>query len=399
MPYRFGWGDNQGRDIGALANGLRQLGEDVEFLVLDNRNELSTSDVRCVSFSDLIQPTWWKNEGSGIFVTTYGTNSMLQIYTAARCAGWKVWARTDCDGVPGPSGGLKKYFSAKITEYIDLQRRQRDCTMRGTFLGMVLGLARGFAGCAMAKAVNRRLLASFSQIDLIMVETDYSLRSFSEYFLEMGRSDLSPRLRLVSPAISETFQWNPNERKCKTIIAVGQWWRFQKNMEFLCQVITAARKKFPSVSWKVVGLGSDLVESRLRGVGVSMGDHQVQCFKHIAPEKLNQINQRASIIFYSSRHEGFPNTLCEALCCGASFVGTRGIQAFDYCESKGLGTTYPRDDLSSAIKAIGEELEMWDQGKHSAFFISKNAISLFHRRHVAAKLRDLRQASFTISID
>ena len=392
MPYRFGWGDNQGRDIGALANGLRQLGEDVDFLILDDRKELSTSEVRCVSFSDLIQPTWWKNEGLGIFVTTYGTKSMLPIYTAARGAGWKVWARTDCDGVPGPSGGFKKYFSAKITEYIDLERRKRNCTMRGTLSGMVLGIARGFAGCAMAQAVNRRLLASFNQIDCIMVETDFSLRSFSEYFENIGRYDLVDKLRIVPPAISETFQSNPAIAKTNAIVAIGQWWRYQKNMEFLCRVVAAARGKFPGVSWQVAGLGSDLVESRLRNTGVSLGEHKVQCHPHLAPEDLNRINQVARLIFYSSRHEGFPNTLCEAICCGASFVGPSRIQAFDFCKSQGWGKTYSPNDLSNALHAIGAELESWEQGNRSALTISEQATALFHRKRVAEKLLDLRQS-------
>jgi hypothetical protein len=390
-PYPMGWGNIQEREIGAIANGLRQNGEIVDFLVLDSRSELTTTDFKCIKYSDLNQSIWWELQGRGVLVTLFGTKTMRQIYDSASQSGWKVWARMDCDGVPGPSGGLKKYFSSKITEYVDVQRRKHDCSVRGTSLGIFLGLARGLAGCAMAKVVNRRLLASFNNINLIMVETDYAFRSFTEYFEKMGRNDLVGRLRLLPPAISETFQLNPGIEKNKTIIAIGQWWRYQKNMEFLCRVIAASRVKFPAVSWQVVGLGSDLVESRLRNTRVSLGKHQVQCHPHLTPEELNRINQDALLIFYSSRHEGFPNTLCEALCCGASFVAPNGIQAFDFCESQGWGTSYNPNDLSSAINAIGLELKRWEQNKNFAFSISEKATSLFHRKQVAKKLVDFHR--------
>jgi glycosyltransferase involved in cell wall biosynthesis len=391
MPYRLGWGDNQGRDIGALANGLRQLGEDVDFIVLDDRTDLSTQEVHCVSQSDLTNPLWWTNQGNGILLTIYGTRNMLPIYQAARKSDWKIWARTDCDGVPGPAGGLKKYFSAKLTEYVDLQRRKRNCSMRGTSLGMGLGLARGLAGCLMARSVNQRLLKSFNEIDHIMVETDLSVKSFQNYFRKMGRADLIARLRIVPPAISENFQWSPVSEKSKSIVSTGQWWRYQKNMEFLCKVIAVSRRKFPEISWHIAGGGSRLVQSRLASNGVTLGENQVQCHEHLPPDQLNKINQSAQLIFYSSRQEGFPNTLCEALCCGASFVAPRGIQAFDYCTSQNWGTTYAPENLQSALDSIEKEMSVWDSKTRSAEEIYNQSQGKFYRKFVARGLVNLRE--------
>jgi glycosyltransferase involved in cell wall biosynthesis len=292
----------------------------------------------------------------------------------------------DSDGVPGPSGGLKKYIFSKITEYVDLQRRKRKCTLQGTSLGATLGLGRGLAGCLMSWVVNERLLASFNEIDLIMVETDLSLKSFQKYFRKMRRADLVERLRIVPPAISENFQWNPHLKKNKSIVATGQWWRYQKNAEFLCKVIAASRREFPEISWHVAGGGSHLVESRLTSIGIKLGENHVQCHEHLPPDQLNKINQAASLIFYSSRQEGFPNTLCEALCCGASFVAPKGIQAFDFCASQNWGSTYASENLQSALVSIEKEMFLWESGDRSAKKLSQNATTLFHRKNVSKKL-------------
>lgn len=392
MPYRIGWGDNQGRDIGALANGLRQFGEDVDFIVLDNRTELSTNEVRCASIAELTNPYWWSEQGCGVLLTIYGTRNMLPIYQAARKSSWKIWARMDCDGVPGPSGGLKKYIYSKVTESIDLHRRKRNCSIHRAFLGRAIGIARGMAGCVMSYTVNRRLLKSFDVIDQIMVETNLSHQSFQKYFHNVGRPELVDRLKVVPPAISEKFHRGPDVQKTKSVVATGQWWRYQKNMEFLCKVIATSIRKFPEISWHVAGGGSELVARQLTSAGVRLEENQVQCHKHLPPDQLNKINQTARIIFYSSRQEGFPNTLCEALCCGASFVAPRGIQAFDFCASQKLGTTYEPENLQSALESIEKEMSLWDSNVRSPDEISQVCQKQFHRKFVAERLINLRES-------
>jgi glycosyltransferase involved in cell wall biosynthesis len=155
------------------------------------------------------------------------------------------------------------------------------------------------------------------------------------------------------------------------------------------KTITETHSIDPELDWIVVGNGAHYVRERLERSNPGAVS-KVRFYPHTSPNELVKLYASACIIFYSSRQEGFPNTLCEALCCGASVVAPQGIQAFDFSANKCWGTTYRNTEASPAIFA---ELEHWRQGRRNAEQISKEACALFHRRNVAKKLCALREES------
>jgi len=381
MPHPYGWGDNQGRDVGALANGLRQLGEHVDFYVMDERKDVADPDVKAASYAELSDPQWWQRRGRGVFLTTFGTSLLQPIYRAAKQAGWTLWARMDCDGIPGPDGEKRKYLTGRIVENIDRRRRKR-CDFSGTLIGTAEGALRATAGIMVASRVRQRLFASYELIDRMLVETDMAHRSFTDYFNKRHRADLTSRAFLMPPAVSETFAFHQEVRK-DAIIAVGQWFRWQKNLPLLAKTIAESLAVDSNLKWVVVGNGSHYVLERLQNGHGGTATRNVQFFEHTSPKDLARLYAGARTIFYSSRQEGFPNTLCEALCSGASFVGPRGIQAFEFCESKSWGTLY---NSGGAAAGLFLELDWWSKGMRDPLAISQEACALFHRRNVAAKL-------------
>ena len=93
------------------------------------------------------------------------------------------------------------------------------------------------------------------------------------------------------------------------------------------------------------------------------------------------------IIFFSSLQEGFPNTLCEALCSGTIFVGPVGIQAFEHCAKLGWGVTY---GAGEAVKTLLSEFRRWAEKRPtSCETIANGAQGVFHRRNVARLLAAL----------
>jgi glycosyltransferase involved in cell wall biosynthesis len=384
MPHRYGWGDNQGRDVGALANGLRQLGEKVDFFVLDDRTDIQNPEVQLAKYRDLSDPAWWQKQGQGVLLTTFGTSLMQPFYRAARQAGWEVWARMDCDGIPGPDGLKSKYLTGRIVENID-RRRRRNCDLSGSLAGMLEGALRAAGGLILAGRVRQRLFASYDLIDRMLVETDAALHLFQEYFGKHGRADLASRVCVVAPAIAEAFGLQEEVSK-RAVIAVGQWFRCQKNFPLLVKTIIQTNSLDPQLNWIVVGNGAHYVQQRLERSSPSAAS-KVRFYPHTSPHELADLYASAYLIFYSSRQEGFPNTLCEALCCGASVVAPRGIEAFDFSANKCWGTTYRNSQASAAVFA---ELDNWQQGQRNAERISQEACALFHRKNVAEKLCALR---------
>lgn len=384
MPHPYGWGDNQGRDIGALANGLRQLGERTDFFVLDERTDIKDPEVQLAGSRQLSDPAWWQARGRGIFLTTFGTSIMQPFYRAARQAGWKVWVRMDCDGVPGPSGGTAKYIRARIIETVDRNRRhKRDFS--GSSSGFVEGFARGLAGVLLGSVVERRLGQSYELVDRLLVETPLAFKSFRDHFERTGQNSLSERLTILPPAISERFLCPVGLQKTPTIIAVGQWWRMQKNMRLLVQTMGRSLEQENDMRCIIAGDGTRLVESRFRSKHADLC-RRVSFYNHISPLDLAEQYKTSRIVFFSSLQEGFPNTLCEALCSGAFFVGPKNIQAFEHCAKMGWGATYGPGQAEKTLLSEFRSHAVRDQASFQA--VATDAQGVFYRRNVAQLLVD-----------
>ena len=386
MPHPYGWGDNQGRDIGALANGLRQLGERVEFYVLDERTDVHDPSVKLAGFQQLAEAQWWKSKGCGVLLTTFGTRLMQPIYAAAKQAGWSVWTRMDCDEIPGPDGKKSKYIVGRMVESID-RRRRKNCDLSGTISGGCEGFLRAATGIILASRIRARLLRSYELADRLLVETPLAEKSFREYFGKRGRKDLASKIRVLSPAISEAFYFSGQPAKTG-VVAVGQWFRWQKNLHLLADTILKTWQLDADLQWTVVGNGAHFVEEALEK-REGLATRNARFKPHTKPEELADIYRSARVIFYSSRQEGFPNTLCEALCSGTTMVAPGGIQAFEYCEARGWGSLYDKPIETPTV--VLDELAVLKAGRRDPQVISAQAATLFHRKNVATQLCNLRQ--------
>lgn len=387
MPYPYGWGDNQGRDIGALANGLRQLELPTSFFVLDERKGIVDPEVQLAGYSQLSNPAWWKEQESGTLLTIFGTSRMLPIYQAAKAGGWQIWTRMDCDGVPGPDGGVLKYINGRIIQSVDNFRRSTR-SLSGTNRGILLGAIRGVAGVAFTKQVRNRLWKSFSQIDKFLVETTEAKLSFGEYFSTRNAYGFIKKIEVVPPAISELYALPHGTVKSNSIVSVGQWWRYQKNAPLLAQTIINSLKLISTISWIVVGDGVNFVKNIFEnGSPLSAQQkNQVNFIPQINSKQLLELYSKSKIIFFPSRQEGFPNTLCEALCCGCSFIGPGMIQSFRYCEENGWGVTF---NQNNPIPAIQSELNLWENELRLPQNIASECARKFHRINVAHTLKNL----------
>jgi len=196
----------------------------------------------------------------------------------------------------------------------------------------------------------------------------------------------------MPPAISEAFALPPNFRKTPTVLAVGQWWRMQKHPSLLNSTICKTLATNDSIQWTVAGDGARLVEDHIRSKQPGMCA-RISFHDHLSPSDLRILYANSQIAFYSSLQEGFPNTLCESLCSGTTFVAPKGIQAFDHCASIGWGNTYSQGRAAEALLA---EIDLWRNGGRASYANQAiEAQKLFHRRNVAQMLVNLRSGAQT----
>jgi len=115
----------------------------------------------------------------------------------------------------------------------------------------------------------------------------------------------------------DTSFWKPGEMKEKMVLSVGgcdSETRFlKKGFDFLIK----AAFKLPDTPFVIIGVDEPLIEK----LGVKV-PHNVQLIPTIAQHDLLSYYQKSAVYCQSSRSEGLPNTLCEAMACACIPVGT-----------------------------------------------------------------------------
>jgi hypothetical protein len=164
----------------------------------------------------------------------------------------------------------------------------------------------------------------------------------------------------------------------------------QKNMRLLVQTMRRSLEQENDMRWIIAGDGTRLVESRFRSKHPDLC-RRASFYNHISPLDLAEQYKTSRIIFFSSLQEGFPNTLCEALCSGALFVGPKNIQAFEHCAKMGWGATYGPGQAEKTLLSEFRSHAVRDQASFQA--VATDAQGVFYRHNIAQLLVDLATGS------
>jgi len=155
---------------------------------------------------------------------------------------------------------------------------------------------------------------------------------------------------LPNPIKAHATWSNPRQYDEKAVIAVGRLDN-QKNYPLLIRAFSALGDNFPDWRLEIYGDGPARTELQSEIDGLSLnGRIALAGFA----DDVHAVMHEASVFVMSSKYEGMPNALMEALCAGCACVTTDfdGGAARVLINDGENGLVTPNDDLESMINAL-----------------------------------------------
>ena len=140
------------------------------------------------------------------------------------------------------------------------------------------------------------------------------------------------------------------EPRTQTVLAAGRL-EPQKGFDVLIRAFARTREVAPGWTLRIVGEGSQ--RSALESLRTSLGDAALAIELPGRTTAMSAEYARAGIFVLSSRFEGFPNVLCEAMAHGCAVIATRCRSGPAEIVRDGVdGVLVPVDDVAALIDAL-----------------------------------------------
>jgi glycosyltransferase involved in cell wall biosynthesis len=185
---------------------------------------------------------------------------------------------------------------------------------------------------------------SYNFCDTLVVQTQQALAYY--------RQRIRPHIEIIHNPLSREFIHQPitnQQEREKILLAVGRL-EYEKGYDNLLKAFSQIHKNNPE--WKLVITGEGSLRNELETMCDQLELAECVDFPGRTLKQMN-LYLRASIFVMSSRVEGFPNALCEAMasgCAVVSFDAPSGPREIISNHENGL--LIPLDDVNALASAI-----------------------------------------------
>jgi glycosyltransferase involved in cell wall biosynthesis len=158
----------------------------------------------------------------------------------------------------------------------------------------------------------------------------------------------------VLPTGFDSSFWKPKFPKEKFVLTVANCYSKQRLKVKGIDIILEAARKLPNTQFSIVGIDQEMSKH--------LENEKTDNLQLIPPKnklELMDYYSRAKVYCQASRHEGLPNTLCEAMLCGCIPVGT-DTGGTPTAISK-FGFIVNNESIDELCKSIEKAFELGDE--------------------------------------
>ncbi|MBK1827835.1 glycosyltransferase family 4 protein [Haloferula rosea] len=238
-------------------------------------------------------------------------------------------------------------------------------------------------------SLDLRRLDQFALGDGIAAVSPGALARYRRYVRAFGREELVRRLFLLPHPVSPdcTYEDGQPQKSCQ-VVAVGRWSdAAQKRPDLLMRVIEAASRRRKEYRFVIVGEPTTELEEWHRALPPAIRE-RVELSGVVAHEELVEVMKESRVLLVTSAFESFHISAAEALCCGATIVGSRSpcLPSLRWFTCGGSGTLAPKLGAEELGRALTRELAEWEHGTRCPATISRRWGDQLHSDQVAAKV-------------
>jgi len=377
MPYR----DNIGffdRDAGLLCLALRGVGINSRFVALGEPEERTDPPLILGRLDQWTDAAWWQGlKADAVVINSWAAPRYEPVARAIKASGTRLVVRLDSDGCKSPRAGFAPFLAAAYSMARDAHR------LFPALYALVQTLAFRF----MPSAHDRGMVNHLTHAELITIESAPAAECFVQLLRDLGRTDLTGRLRVLPHPVNDGFVHDATVPRRKQILAVGRWDSHQKDGPLLLSVLAAALAVEPEHTAVIVGDTGPVLERSFLTLPASVRS-RITLAGRVPNLKLVPHCQASQTLLVTSRYESFHLAAAEALCCGCTVVGPAHIAPLRAFVSRASGTVSPTRDCAGLAAALRSELATWREGRRDAAAISRHWRAEVTASAVATRLRD-----------
>jgi glycosyltransferase involved in cell wall biosynthesis len=362
------------RDTGLLCRGLQEAGVECHAVLCGDPRPDDVRDLIRASLKELENPGWWRDQGAQVVVLhTWSSKKFTGVLRAIKGAGSRVILLQDGTGVTGPLGSWGDWL--RESWYLK--------ESRGGVRGLLWFAARMIHGHSLRLwRFEKDRFEQLALADKVVVPSPGALAGYRK----LCRSE-TDKLSFLPHPVASRFHWEGAPAKENLVVAIGRWDDFwQKRPDLLACALQQCLARHEGWRAEIYGEPASLLEWH-GGLEPSLAG-RIRLVGRVSNCQVGEALGRAKMILCSSAHESFHMASGEALCCGASVVGTDNplLPSLRWFVSANSGTLAGRLKGSALATAAANEMSKWERGARDPLSISGLWRSRLHAVEVARGL-------------